>query len=198
MKLKRMNKKGLEDSVFTWIVAFLVIFFVMIIYLILVFFMFGTGKVASFFGGTAKEDLSKNLGESDINLNANAKFLDFLNRRVVLVNGLDAKVIDVIKNPAFAEEENFKIIVNVLEDGCSTRSLFLEIPQGIITTEGTVLSRKELDSGVHLRKGSPPYYNYDSIIHKNIYDGEIISISSGVVFGALNSNKIDLWGGLCK
>ena len=84
-----MNKKALEDSIFTWIAAFLIILFIMLIYVGLVFLIF-TGKEL----GRGPEVVFE---ESNVDLALNFKFLNFLGT-VILVDGKNQKIIDVLRN----------------------------------------------------------------------------------------------------
>ncbi|MEK6830941.1 MAG: hypothetical protein AABX77_02835 [Nanoarchaeota archaeon] len=96
-----MNKKGLEDSLFTWIAAFLLIVFIMIIYLTLILIIFGEKKLIG--------DIEIVFEESQMNLELNSKFLYFLNSRILTDNKED-KIIHVIRNSLnpYFEIENDK------------------------------------------------------------------------------------------
>lgn len=85
----KMNKRALEDSLFTWIATFLVIVFIMIIYFLFVLFLFGEEKLT--------EDIDIVFEESRVELNLNSKFLGFLSSNV-FIDGKEKKTINVIKN----------------------------------------------------------------------------------------------------
>lgn len=115
-----MNKKALEDSLFTWIAAFLVIVFIMIVYFVFVLFLFGEEKLTG--------DVDIIFEESKTELDLNLKFLSLLSSKII-VDGKDEKVIDVIKNsldPYFEikndEGESFveKVGLNTLSEDQKT------------------------------------------------------------------------------
>ena len=87
--MREMNKKALEDSLFTWIAAFLVIVFIMIIYFLFVLILFGEERLTG--------DVDIVFEESKIELDLNSKFLSFLSSSI-FINGKEEKIIDVIKN----------------------------------------------------------------------------------------------------
>ena len=78
-----MNKKGLEDTLFTWIAAFFIILFVMLIYIVLVFAIF-TGKEL---GRRPEVDFEG----SNVDLVLNSKFLSFLGTKI-FVNDIPAEL----------------------------------------------------------------------------------------------------------
>ena len=80
-----MNKRGLEDSLFTWIAFLFIIIFVMVLHNFIVSAIFLTK-------GTDKASFEEN----SVDLIANAKFLNFLNSRI-LINEKEDKVIDVLR-----------------------------------------------------------------------------------------------------
>jgi len=96
---RRMNKKGLEDSLFTWIAAFFIIFFFMIIYLFFILVVLGQKKIT----GDLDKDFS--FQESEVDLKGNSKFIDFLNSKI-LVKDNQEKVIDAIR---FSLEPYFEL-----------------------------------------------------------------------------------------
>ena len=81
-----MNKRGLEDSVFTWIVAFSIILFIMFIYTGMTFGAF-IGK------GLFFQDNSYLL-EGSVDLVNNRNFLEFLNSNL---DNEEMKIIDFIR-----------------------------------------------------------------------------------------------------
>jgi len=86
-----MNKRGLEDSFFTWVFAFLFIAFFMLVYLFGVFAMSGKSSLFNFLSGEA---VIVEEGSKDLILNK--KFLSFLNSEVEFEDG-EKKIIDAIK-----------------------------------------------------------------------------------------------------
>ena len=86
---KKWNKKALEDSLFTWTAAFLVIVFIMIIYFMFVLLLFGEEKIT--------RDIDIVFEESKIELYLNSKFLNFLSSSI-FINGKEEKIIYIIKN----------------------------------------------------------------------------------------------------
>ncbi len=86
-----MNKKGLEDSFFTWVIGFSFIVFFMLIYLFGVFAMSGESGLFGFFDS---ETVRVEEGSKDLILNE--KFLSFLNEKIE-VDGEEKKIIDGIK-----------------------------------------------------------------------------------------------------
>ena len=94
---KNWNKKALEDSLFTWIIAFGVIVFIMVLYFVFLSAVFGKDKLTS--------DVEIVFEESNVNLELNSRFLSFLNSKISvdskLVDGKEEKnekIIDVIRN----------------------------------------------------------------------------------------------------
>ena len=86
---KNWNKRALEDSLFTWMAAFLVIVFIMIIYFLFVLVLFGEEKLTG--------DIDIVFEESKAELELNSKFLNFLSSSII-INDKEEKIINVIKN----------------------------------------------------------------------------------------------------
>ena len=106
MIFKTKNKKASIDSAFVWIIAFLVIVFILIITNVFVFSLFVVK------GGSKTNVVFE---ENNNNLILNKKFLSFLNTKIS-VNNKEEKIIDSIRNsldPYFEiKNENGKNLVD--------------------------------------------------------------------------------------
>jgi len=86
--INNLNKKGSVDTFFTWIGAFLIIVFIMILFNVAMLLIFTDNDLFS-------EPNVKFFG-SNVDLILNSKFLDFLNTRII-IDGRGEKIIDVLK-----------------------------------------------------------------------------------------------------
>lgn len=129
-KNENWGKRALEDSLFTWIVAFSVIVFIMILYSVFTLAVFGKEKLTS--------DSKIIFEESNVNLNLNKKFLNFLNSKIITENNKEEKIIDSIKSSldGYFEIENDK--------GESFVSKYGLI---VIMEEGVALKNKMISEG---------------------------------------------------
>jgi len=186
----RMNKKGLVDTLMPWIITFLILIFFMAAFAIAVFVIF--------VGNDIPKDADFKFKESNIDIVSNSKFLDFLDSKII-VNGREEKVIDVIKSSSNQDEEKLVKIMESLRDRCFSveGTLFLDIPQGIITING-LMAKPNREPSISLSGAGGPFYYYDPIIHKTNYLGENIEIHAGIFYGKTKNNfKLNLWG-LCQ
>ncbi len=94
-----INKKGLEDSVFTWIIVFFMLVFIMVIYIIFMLSIFGKEKLTG---------IDVTFKEEELDLDSNLKLINFLNSKII-VDGEEKKLIGAIKSslsPYFEIENN--------------------------------------------------------------------------------------------
>ena len=80
----RWNKRGLEDSLFTWIGAFVFIVFFMTIYIVFLLAIFSEKEIT--------KDVNVVFEESNVDLNLNKRFLDFLGTEI----NEDEKIIEFL------------------------------------------------------------------------------------------------------
>ena len=99
-KMKKMNKKGMEDSLFTWLIAFLIIFSFTIIYVLLMLWNFPEKKEAIIFEPPQDDELNSALFYYHSNN---------LLEKIIFIEGKSIKAIDAIKkslDPYFEVKNN--------------------------------------------------------------------------------------------
>lgn len=176
MAFKTKNKKASIDSAFVWIIAFLVIAFILIITNVFVFSLFVIK------GGSEANVVFE---KSDDNLILNKKFLSFLNTKII-VNNKEEKIIDSIRSEKIDENEINKIIeeLNKICDINDDKKYFLKTPGGIITSNGigtTGPRDRYYTEGRNERYVESYIDRYYEITHKTIVNKELVEIKLSIL-----------------
>ena len=176
MIFKTKNKKASIDSAFVWIIAFLVIVFILIITNVFVFSLFVVK------GGSEANVVFE---ESNDNLILNKKFLSFLNTKIS-VDNKEVKIIDVIKLNDISDQDVNKIIeeLDKICDINNNEKYFLKIPKGIITSNGIRTTESE---DMYYTKGLNEKYvesysnRYYEVTHKTVVNKELVEIKFNIL-----------------